>query len=327
MAGPRPRDRETQQLISRMKARQARKRRLHLLMGVAAFLVLAILVVVAVALAAGGSDPIPAAGSSTTLAGGGPLTPSSVSTPGPTDPVTSTSEATPPSGPSTTTVAPTTIAPTTTTAIPAKVVVIDPGHQSKANLERESVGPGSATMKAKVSSGTSGVVTGIPESEFNLAIGLKLRDALEARGIKVIMTRTAQNVDISNIERAQMANEAKADLFVRIHADGNSSSSARGIHTHYPASIEGWTDDIAAASKEAAAIVQRELIKATGARDLGLNARSDLTGFNWSDVPVVLPELGYMTNPTEDRLLATEEYRDKIVEGLVRAIVEFLGFE
>lgn len=322
MAGPHPRDRETQQLISRMKARQSRKHRLRLLMGVAAFLVLAILVVVAVALAAGGSDPGSTAGSSTTLAGGGPVTPSSGSAPGTTDLVTSTTESTPSTASTTTT-----IASTTTTKAPAKVVVIDPGHQSTANLEREPVGPGSATMKAKVSSGTSGVVTGIPESEFNLAVGLKLRDALEARGIKVIMTRTTQNVDISNSERAQMANKAKADLFVRIHADGNDDSSVNGIHTLYPASIEGWTDDIAAASKEAAAIFQRELIEATGARDLGLDPRSDLTGFNWSDVPVVLPELGYMTNATEDRLLATEAYRDKIVQGLARAIVEFLGLE
>jgi N-acetylmuramoyl-L-alanine amidase len=180
-------------------------------------------------------------------------------------------------------------------------------------------------MKAKVSSGTAGVVTGIPESELNLVVGLKLRDALEASGVKVIMTRTTQDVRISNIERVQIANDAGADLFVRIHADGSDNQSAQGIHVLYPASIKGWTDDIAAASKIAAQLAQRELIAATGAKDRGIDARDDMTGFNWSDVPAIIPEMGFMTNPEEDRLLATDSYRDKIVKGLTRAILSFLG--
>ncbi len=176
-----------------------------------------------------------------------------------------------------------------------------------------------------MSSGTAGVVTGTPESELVLTVALKLRDSLTAHGIEVVMTRTTQDVDISNIERAQIANEAGADLFVRIHADGSDSSSTAGIHVLYPASIKGWTDDIAAASKQAAALAQRELIAATGANDRGIDARSDMTGFNWSDVPVILPEIGFMTNPTEDKLLATSAYQEKIVEGLTRAILGFLG--
>ncbi|MCE5254466.1 MAG: N-acetylmuramoyl-L-alanine amidase [Actinomycetia bacterium] len=206
-----------------------------------------------------------------------------------------------------------------------KVVVIDPGHQADGNPATEPVGPGSSDYKAKVSSGTSGVATGTPESELVLAVALKLRDALLAHGIEVVMTRTTEDGDLSNIERAQIANSAGADLFVRIHADGSDDAATSGIHVLYPASIKGWTDDIAAASKEAAALAQRELIAATGAVDRGLDARSDMTGFNWSDVPVILPEIGFMTNPAEDRLLATTAYQDKIVAGLVRAILAFLG--
>lgn len=206
-----------------------------------------------------------------------------------------------------------------------KVVVIDPGHQADGNPATEPVGPGSSDYKAKVSSGTSGVATGTPESELVLAVALKLRDALLAHGIEVVMTRTTEDVALSNIERAQIANSAGADLFVRIHADGSDDAATSGIHVLYPASIKGWTDDIAAASKEAAALAQRELIAATGAVDRGLDARSDMTGFNWSDVPVILPEIGFMTNPAEDRLLATPVYQDKIVAGLVRAILAFLG--
>lgn len=206
-----------------------------------------------------------------------------------------------------------------------KVVVLDPGHQAKGDSDLEPIGPGSAETKAKVSSGTAGVATGIPESALNLAIGLKLRDALEASGVRVVMTRTTQDVRISNIERAQIANAAGADLFVRIHADGSDNPSVHGIHVLYPASIEGWTDDIAAASKKAAQLAQRELVAATGAKDRGVDARGDMTGFNWADVPSIIPEIGFMTNAEEDRLLATDSYRDKIVKALARAILDFLG--
>jgi len=205
------------------------------------------------------------------------------------------------------------------------VVVIDPGHQAKGDSSGEPVGPGSSQTKAKVSSGTAGVVTGTPESRLVLAVSLKLRDVLVAQGIKVVMTRTTENVNLSNIQRAQIANEAHANLFVRIHADGSDDHSIAGIHVLYPVSIKGWTDDIAVASKRAATLAQADLIAATGAKNRGIDARSDMTGFNWSDVPVILPEIGFMTNPAEDRLLATDAYQDKIVQGLSKAILTFLG--
>ncbi|OFW62064.1 MAG: hypothetical protein A2133_09390 [Actinobacteria bacterium RBG_16_64_13] len=237
---------------------------------------------------------------------------------------TTTSRATTTSGATTST----SVLSTTSTSAPhagGLVVVIDPGHQAKGDSTLEPIGPGSTEKKAKVSSGTSGVITGTPESELVLAVSLKLRDSLAAQGIEVLMTRTTQDVTLSNVQRAQMANEAGADLFVRIHADGSTDAGTRGIHVLYPASIAGWTDDIAASSKKAATLALQELIAATGAKDRGLDARSDMTGFNWSDVPVILPEIGFMTNPDEDRSLATAAYQDKIVKGLTRAILRFLG--
>jgi N-acetylmuramoyl-L-alanine amidase len=139
------------------------------------------------------------------------------------------------------------------------------------------------------------------------------------------MTRTTADVDISNIERTKIANAAGADLFVRVHADGSPSGSrARGIHVLYPASVKGWTDDIAAPSKRAAQLAQAALIARTQAPDLGIDARDDMTGFNWSDVPVIIPEIGFMTNPEEDRLLATDAYRQKIADALAEAAVAFL---
>ncbi len=80
-----------------------------------------------------------------------------------------------------------------------------------------------------------------------MAVGLKLRDALEAQGLQVVMTRTTQDVDISNAARAQIANTSHADLTIRLHCNGSGDRSVHGLFTLYPASIQGWTDDIVAA--------------------------------------------------------------------------------
>ena len=242
----------------------------------------------------------------------------------------------PPSRPPTTVAhgAPTTAHPTNATpttqpvassgGVNGAVVVVDPGHQGRGNSAQEAIGPGSSTTKDKVTSGTSGVSSGTNESTITLAIGLKLRDALQARGIKVVMTRTSQDVDLSNIQRTKIANAANAALYIRVHADGAESSSTHGIHTLYPATISGWTDDIAGVSKRAAQLAQSALVAATGATDRGLDARTDMTGFNWSDVPVIIPELGFMSNPEEDRLLNSPAYQQKIANALADAAVQFI---
>jgi len=206
------------------------------------------------------------------------------------------------------------------------VVVLDPGHDLKANLRTEPIGPGSATRKILDGGGTSGVVTGIREADLNLAVALRLRTLLRHAGVRVVMTRTTTSgTSMGNIARAQIANRAHAALFLRIHADGSSSRAAAGTHTLYPVLHAGWTDDVYAQSKRAAWIVQRELVLALGFPDRGLQERSDFTGFNWSDVPVILVEMGFMTNPTEDRQLATSAYRQRAAVGLCRGTLLFLG--
>jgi len=161
----------------------------------------------------------------------------------------------------------------------------------------------------------------------NLQISFKLRDELEARCINVVMTRTTQEVNISNVERAQIANESGAALFIRVHCDAFDNSSARGIHVLYPVDIPGWTDDIYTASRRAAQLTQAALVDATGAPDRGLDERDDMTGFNWSDIPVIMPELGFMTNPEEDQLLATDSYQQKLASAMADAALRFLQGE
>ncbi|WP_438445941.1 N-acetylmuramoyl-L-alanine amidase [Gorillibacterium sp. sgz5001074] len=198
-------------------------------------------------------------------------------------------------------------------------VVIDPGHQEQGDNGLEPVAPGSKERKAKVTSGTAGVSTGIPEYELNLAVGLLLRDLLEERGYRVVMTRETHHVRISNIERAELGNRERADLVVRIHADGSESEQVQGISLLHPAE-SAVPEGVYEPSRRAAELLLDALLSSTGASSRGVLPRSDLTGFNWSEVPVVLVEMGFMSNAREDRLMATEEYRMKLAEGMADGI-------
>lgn len=206
------------------------------------------------------------------------------------------------------------------------VVVVDPGHDLRANAETEPIGPGSATRKIKDGGGTSGVVSGLREAELTMRIGLRLRAVLEDAGVRVVLTRTkTAGTSMGNIARARIANRAGAALFLRVHADGSTDPSARGTHTLHPALRSGWTDDVYPESRRAARIVQRDVRAALGFPDRGLQERSDFTGFNWADVPAILVELGFMTNPTDDRLLATAAYQRRAATGLCRGTLRYLG--
>jgi N-acetylmuramoyl-L-alanine amidase len=208
----------------------------------------------------------------------------------------------------------------------APVIVLDPGHDLRANLATEPIGPGSTTRKIKDGGGTRGVVSGLTEAELNLRVALRLRPLLERAGVRVVMTRTTTSrTSMGNIARARIANRARAALFLRIHADGSTDRGTRGTHTLHPALRRGWTDDVYAESRRAATIVQHELVCGLGFPDRGLRERSDFTGFNWADVPVILVELGFMTNPIDDRLLGSAAYQRRAALGLCRGTLRFLG--
>ncbi|MEI7815439.1 MAG: N-acetylmuramoyl-L-alanine amidase, partial [Coriobacteriia bacterium] len=191
-------------------------------------------------------------------------------------------------------------APSVATASGQFVVVIDPGHQARGNNTPEPIGPGSKSTKPAVSSGTAGTATKRDESLVNLEISLKIQKELEASGVKVIMVRTKQDVNITNSERATIANEANADLFLRIHCD-SAGSSVNGLLTMVPAK-NTWTGPIVAPSAKAGKAIQSATLKTTGAHDRGIVSTSEMSGFNWSKVPAVIVEMGLMSNPAEDRL-------------------------
>ena len=205
-----------------------------------------------------------------------------------------------------------------------KLVVIDPGHQGQGDSTQEPVGPGASETKARVTSGASGSYSGVDEHVVNLQVGLKLRDYLESQGIRVIMVRETADVNISNSERAAIANDNGAALFVRLHCDSSDSSSAEGFSTLVPGYNE-WTGPIVEQSRVAGEYVHAAALAATGAADAGVIERTDLSGFNWCEVPTVLCEMGFMSNEHEDLLLSTDEYQQKLAVGIGNGVIQYLS--
>ena len=209
-------------------------------------------------------------------------------------------------------------APESTPALPlcGFTIGIDPGHQAKGDSTLEPVAPGSDVMKAKVSSGTQGRFTRVPEYEVNLAVGLLLQSLLEEYGATVIMTRETNEVNISNIERAQLFNEAGTDYALRLHCNGTDDSSRYGAFMIVPETNPFLED-----CNRAAEILINSFCNATDARNLGVTVRSDLSGLNWCDRMVILIEMGFMTNETEDRLLTDPDYQKKMAMGMLEGIL------
>lgn len=206
-----------------------------------------------------------------------------------------------------------------------KIIVIDAGHQTRAMSATEPIGPGASTKKAKVTGGTSGAATHLPEYKLNLQVAKKLRTELEARGYKVIMVRTKNNVTMSNAQRAKIANKNKADAFIRIHANSSASSSVRGALTIAPQSNNPYmAKKNRKKSQKLSRNVLKEFCRATGAKNRGVMYTNTMTGINWCTVPVTIVEMGFMSNPAEDRKMAAAAYQKKMVRGIANGIDKFL---
>ena len=205
-----------------------------------------------------------------------------------------------------------------------ELICIDSGHQLKGNSGLEEIGPGSSKKKLKVSSGTRGVATKKYEYQLTLEVGLKLRDALQNKGYKVFMVRETNDVDISNKERAIKTNNAGCSLYIRLHADGVDNSSVNGATVLTSSAKNRYTQSVQKSSDKFSRTLLSEYIKATGAKNRGVSYRDDLTGTNWSKVTNTLIELGFMSNPAEDRKMSTPEYQAKMVNGMVNGIEKYL---
>jgi N-acetylmuramoyl-L-alanine amidase len=208
----------------------------------------------------------------------------------------------------------------------AALVCLDPGHGTPPTIgaQKEPIGPGSNVMKIKDPGGAPG------EAAVVLAIARRTRTLLLHAGYRVAMTRSGPTFrygDGGNVARARFCNVRRAALMLRIHADGSASPRSHGVATLYPAFHRGWTDDIYARSLRAARLVERSVVRATGAADLGLVPRSDLTGFNWANVPAILAETGFLSNRAERHRLESSAYEWRVARGLVAGVRSYLDRE
>ncbi len=212
------------------------------------------------------------------------------------------------------------VASSESTAQNGWIVAIDPGHQAHGNSETEPNGPGSSVMKAKVTSGTQGKFTGIPEYVINLEVALQLKTELLARGYQVVMTRETHEVNLSNAERAAIASTAGADIFLRIHCNGSTDASVNGIVTMSPSAQNPYVSRLYSDSYRLSALLADNMCQLTGARNMGVLETDTMSGINWSTMPVSIIEMGFMSNETEDRALADPGYQALLVQGMANGV-------
>ena len=205
-------------------------------------------------------------------------------------------------------------------ALEKKLIVIDAGHQAKGNYEKEPIGPGATEMKNKVAAGTQGVSTGLLEYELNLLVAQKLQRILQERGYEVVMIRDSHDVNISNAERAEIANELCADAFIRIHANGSSSAEANGILTICQTENNPYNGELYAESRFLSESVLYEITEITGAKRLYVMETDTMSGVNWCQIPVTIVEMGFMSNKEEDEKMATDSYQEKLALGIANGI-------
>lgn len=207
------------------------------------------------------------------------------------------------------------------------IIGIDPGHQSESvdMSALEPNGPGSSEMKAKCSTGTQGTYSGVPEYELNLEVSLQLKDELEQRGYQVVMTRTDNETAISNMERAQHVAAQGAEIYVRIHANGDDSHTASGALTMSPSQNNPYIPQLFDQSNKLSQCILDSYCAATGFQNLGVQYYDNMTGINWSTVPVTILEMGFMTNQNDDQQMNNAEFQKTMVQGIANGIDSYFA--
>lgn len=207
------------------------------------------------------------------------------------------------------------------------IIGIDPGHQSESvdMSALEPNGPGSSEMKAKCSTGTQGTYSGVPEYQLNLEVSLQLRDELEQRGYQVVMTRTDNETAISNMERAQYVVEQGAEIYIRIHANGVDSASTSGALTMAPSQNNPYIPQLFEQSNRLSQCIIDSYCAATGFQNLGIQYYDNMTGINWSTVPVTILEMGFMTNQNDDLKMNDAEFQKTMVQGIANGIDSYFA--
>ncbi len=200
------------------------------------------------------------------------------------------------------------------------IVAIDAGCQAKANAEKEPIGPASQTQKAKMPEGAIGTATGVKEYELTLTVAKQLQTELEARGYQVVMIRESHDVNLSHAERSKAANSSGADIFIRLSANSMDNSSIYGAMAMCMTEHNPYNSELSSDSYRLSKQIVNNICANTGTKNRGVQKVDNSSAINWCEIPVSVVEMGFLTNPDEDRWLQTEEYQGKIVTGISDAV-------
>lgn len=205
------------------------------------------------------------------------------------------------------------------------IVAIDAGHQAKGNSQKEPIGPGSSTMKAKVAAGAEGISTKLPEYKLTLLVSEKVKRILEERGYQVVMIRESHDVNISNAERAEIANQSGASILVRIHANSLDNPNINGTLSMCQTANNPYNGELHEQSYSLSKKLTDSICAATGFRNRGVQETDIMSGINWCTIPVSIVEMGFMSNPEEDQKMAQDEYQELIAGGIANGIDAYFG--
>lgn len=208
-------------------------------------------------------------------------------------------------------------------SLEGRVIGIDPGHQKVQDRTLETMGPDTDRTKARMSAGARGVKSGTEEYSINLQVALKLQELLEEAGATVVMTRTTNDVSLSNRERAEMMNEAEVDVWIRLHCDAASSADQSGARVLVPSRSNNTS--IYRESLSLGKILIESFCRVTEAKKRAISARTDQTGFNWSKYPVAAVEMGYLSNAIDDAKLNSDSYQSACAQGLFEGLAEYFA--
>jgi N-acetylmuramoyl-L-alanine amidase len=206
-------------------------------------------------------------------------------------------------------------------ALNGKIIGIDAGHQRLTDSRPEPITPGSERTKIRMTEGSSGVRTGTGEYKITLIIAQKLSKLLQEAGADVVMTRSGNDANLSNKERAELMNRKNVDIWIRLHCDASSSSEQNGARAVIPSYLSN--PGIYHESKALGEAVLDSFCEETGARNNEMYQRSDQTGFNWSERPVITLEMGYLSNSGDDMKLNSNSYQNDCAQGITDGVIEY----
>lgn len=206
----------------------------------------------------------------------------------------------------------------------AKIIVIDPGNQAASSVSAEEIGPGSSETKACATAGITGSTFGTKESELNLKYALLLKSELESRGYQVIMTRETNDVDLSNKQRADIANSSSASAYIRIEMNSSSNSELNGVMAVCMTQNSPYNSSLYQDSRALATRILQGITESVSVNNCGIFETEQMTAINWSSIPVAEIHLGFLTNATDEGNLISEEYQNKLVLGIADGIDYFI---